>query len=197
MAGADAASAVVAELRINIQDAVLDLGGLHGTCRLHGTLFAAVALVFIELRDILADDTEVVQIRLHAVIGASADCDFELMRQSYCAVAFIETMVDLLGEAEGIQKSVLTGGSFTGNDRADERTGSAGYEPFLSDEGLDLINFIIGKLSVPLLLKKPIAFTRFSSSALMVSVAMSCPPYYLFSSISVKVRPPSSTIVLV
>jgi len=49
------------------------------------------------------------------------------------------TMGDNLGFLDA-----LTGGSFTGNDRADERTGSAGYEPFLSDEGLELINFIIG-----------------------------------------------------
>lgn len=118
----DTASAVVAVLAVDNKLSVLDGGSLHRAGRLNLADLAAVAEIAVELRDSLADDTQVVEVWLYAVVGAAADRNFELMRKLYAGIAVVEDLVDLVGQRIGIQKSVLAGGSLAGYNRASEGT---------------------------------------------------------------------------
>ena len=76
----NAAAAVVADLFIDLQLSVHNGGGLHRTGFLHLADLAAAADLAVKLRNPLANDTQIVQIGLHAVIGAAAHRDFEFIR---------------------------------------------------------------------------------------------------------------------
>ena len=114
-----AAPAVVTGIPIDLKQAVLHFGRADRTNLFNGTFPAAIAGIFIIVRDQLSDHTQIIQIRLHTVVRTSAHCDFELMREQDAAVALIKAMVNLLRQSKGVDQAVLAGGSLTGYDRAD------------------------------------------------------------------------------
>ena len=140
-AGVDAAAAVVADVGIDVDLAVYHLCDLDGAGSFNLADLAALALSEVSHGNALADDGDIVQVGLDAVIGAAADSDLELMRQSYAAIAKIEAFVDLFGQAVTVAQTVLAGGSLAGNDGTNQRTGTAGGETVFSqevDEGLNV-----------------------------------------------------------
>ena len=66
------------------------------------------------------------------------------MRKFVSAVSFVETFVDFLGECEGIQKSILAGGSFAGYNRTYQWTGSSCFQTFFCQIFLECVNIFIG-----------------------------------------------------
>ena len=76
---------------------------IHNFCNLDGTrlhdlaLLTAMALGEVDHRNLLADDTQVIQARLSTVVGAATDTDLELMGQRNAVIAHIELLVDLIG----------------------------------------------------------------------------------------------------
>ena len=92
-----APSAVVTNAVVDDHLAVPDLRHLNGAGIFHLAHLTAAALLQIYLRDPLTDNTQVVQIRLDAVIGAAAYGDFKFMRQLHIMIAVIKSFVDLLG----------------------------------------------------------------------------------------------------
>src|SRR5699024_5020011 len=126
-----AAAAAVAGGGVDRQDAVLKLRHLDRAGVLHLADLAAPALGEVEHRQTLADDAEVVEAGLDAVVRAAAHRDFELVGQGDAVVAFVEPLVDLFAEVKGVDQAVLAGRALAGDDRADQRTGAAGFEAML------------------------------------------------------------------
>ena len=144
MAGADAAAAVVADVPVNLQHTVLQLGRAHGADLNHAAFLAAVALVLVQAGDALADNPQVVQVRLDAVIGAAAHGDFELVGQPHATVALIEALMDLLAQTEGIQQAVLAGGALAGHHGAHQGAGAACSQALLGDIGPEVLDLVVG-----------------------------------------------------
>ena len=92
---AGTASAVVADRGINAHLAVCPDSGCHGAGLLYAALAAATALVSRERRHPLTHNTQVIEVRLDAVIRAAADGDLKFMRQCNMTVAFIESPENL------------------------------------------------------------------------------------------------------
>ena len=51
-------------------------------------------------------------------------------------------MVNFLGDGEGIQKAILTGGAFAGDHRTNHGTSTSGFEPCLCDVFLECLDLI-------------------------------------------------------
>ena len=66
------------------------------------------------------------------------------MGKLYLAVSLIKSVMNFLGQPEGIQQSILAGGSLTGYYRAHLGTGSSGYQTGFSDKLTELIDLVIG-----------------------------------------------------
>ena len=128
---------------IAVKDAVYDFGCTDRTGCSYAALLAALAAAFIKVRDALTDDTEVVQIRLHAVVRAATDRNLEFVRKRDAMVALVKTMVNLLGQCKGVKQAVLTGRSLAGDDRTDLCTGTAGLQACLCDVGLKCLDIFI------------------------------------------------------
>ena len=91
----------------------------------------------------LSDNPQIVQIRFHTVIRTSAHCDLEFVREQHLPVSFIKSFMDLSGKLKRIQKSILTGRSFAGNNRTYFGTGSSCHQPFLRNKLLEFLDFVI------------------------------------------------------
>ncbi len=87
--------------------------------RFDGTFFAAFTDIGVHLGDFLADDADIVQVWLDTVVWAAAYCNLKFVGKGNIPVAFVEALVDFLGNGVGIQKSVLAGGSLAGYYRTD------------------------------------------------------------------------------
>lgn len=106
-AGPDALAAVRALLPVDHQLAVLVLRcRVYRALRHHSALLTCVAAVLVVVRHALADDAEVVQPRLHAVVRAAADADLELVRQLHAVPAEVELVVDAVGKGLRIRQAV-------------------------------------------------------------------------------------------
>ena len=90
------------------------------------TDLAALTLGQINLRLTLSDNPQIIQIRLHAVIRASAYRNLEFVRQRHIMVARIVEVMQLFRECKRINQPILAGRSLTGYYRAHLRAGSAG-----------------------------------------------------------------------
>ena len=66
---------------VTVKDAIHNFGRADRTGCSYAALFASFAAAFVKVRDALTDDTEVVQIRLHAVVRAATDRDLEFVRK--------------------------------------------------------------------------------------------------------------------
>ena len=58
-------------------------------------------------------------------------------------VSYVKFLMDLFGKSKGIDQSILTGGSFTGNYRAHLGAGSPGIQSRLLDKGPEFIDLLI------------------------------------------------------
>ena len=128
---------------IAVKDAVYDFGRTDRTGCSYAALLAALAAAFIKVRDTLADDAEIVQIRLDTVVRAAADCDLKFVRKRNVMVALVKTMVNLLGKCEGVEQAVLAGRSLAGDNRTDLCAGTAGLQTCLCDVGLKCLDIFI------------------------------------------------------
>ena len=99
-------AAVVTCIGIDADLAVNDLSDLDGAGLHYLALLTATALGVVDHGNSLADDTQVVQAGLSAVIGTTADADLELVRQGDTVVADVELLVDLFGQTVGIGQPV-------------------------------------------------------------------------------------------
>ena len=81
---------------------------------------------------------------LTQLFGQPPTAILNLWGRATFAVAFVEALVDFLGNGVGIQKSVLAGGSLAGYYRTDFGSGSTGYQAFFGDKLLEFFNLIIG-----------------------------------------------------
>ena len=102
-----------------------------------------VAAVLVELGHQLADDAQVIEGGLDAVVGAAAAGDLELVGQLDAVVAQVEPLVDLLAEGEGVIEAVLAGGALAGDHGPDQGAGTAGNQTGLGDELLKRGNIVI------------------------------------------------------
>ena len=96
---------------ITVKDTVHNFGRTDRTGCSYAALLAALAAAFIKVRDTLADDAEIVQIRLDTVVRAATDRDLEFVRKRDAMVALVKTMVNLLRQCKGVKQAVLTGRS--------------------------------------------------------------------------------------
>ena len=134
---------MIAFFLVTVKDAIHNFGGTDRTGRSYAALLAALAAAFIKVRDTLADDAEIVQIRLDTVVRAAADCDLKFVRKCNIMVALVKTMVNLLGECEGVEQAVLAGRSLAGDDRTDLCAGTTGLQACLCDVGLKCLDIFI------------------------------------------------------
>src|SRR5512137_1402058 len=93
-ARADAEPAVVANIPINVHDILFYCTRLHGAGKDNRAFCASFAEIAVVLRYHLADDADIVEIRLDAVVRAAADGDLEFVRQGDLAKALIKALVD-------------------------------------------------------------------------------------------------------
>lgn len=98
---------MVAGFAVDRHLAVSQSGRLNRAAALHLADLAAPAFIRMDFRHPLADDAEIVKIRLDTVVRAAADRDFELVRQLHIRVAVIETLVDFLRQRKGVDQAVL------------------------------------------------------------------------------------------
>lgn len=136
-------AAVVTCIGIDADLAVNDLSDLDGAGLHYLALLTATALGVVDHGNSLADDTQVVQAGLSAVIGTTADADLELVRQGDTVVADVELLVDLFGQTVGIGQAVLAGGTLTGDNRTNQRTGTASGQAMLSQEIDQRLNILM------------------------------------------------------
>ena len=106
-AGTDAATAVVAQVRVNLQNAVHHLCCMDRTGVFHLADLTAAADVRLKTRDALTDHAQIVEVWLDAVVWAASDGNLEFVRQLDRFVAFIEAVVNLSGEVKAVQQSCL------------------------------------------------------------------------------------------
>ena len=121
-------SAVITCIRVDDNFAVCHLCRLDGTLFLHLTDLTAAALCGIDLRNLLTDDTQIIQVRLDTVVGTPAYSDLEFVRKLYLAIAMVKSLMDLFGKSKRIDQAVLTGGTLAGHHRANLGSGTAGLQ---------------------------------------------------------------------
>ena len=126
-----------------MKDTVYDFGRTDRTGCSYAALLAALAAAFIKVRDTLADDAKIVQIRLHAVVRAATDRDLEFVRKRDAMVALVKAMMNLLGKCEGVEQAVLAGRSLAGDNRTNLCAGTAGLQTCLCDVGLKCLDIFI------------------------------------------------------
>ena len=126
---ADAQAAVVADLPDDLHDPFLHGAGVHGAGGDHRALGAALAQGTVVLGHPLADDANIVEFRLGAVVGAAADGDLEFVGKDDLPVALVKTPVDFGGQLLGIDVAVDADGALTGDHGADLGTGAAVINP--------------------------------------------------------------------
>ena len=141
---ADAAAAVVAGVRVDDQARVRQLRRADGAVLLHRAGLAGAALLGFKGRHALADDAEVVQVRLYAVVRAAAQGDLELVGQLHAVPALVEHLVDLLREGKGVVQAVLAGRALAGDHRAHLAARAARGEPFLGQIRADGRDVLVG-----------------------------------------------------
>ncbi len=139
-----AASAVVTDILVNLHHSVYHLCRIYRTSFLHRTLLAAIAVILLINGDPLSDDAKVIEIRLYAVVGASAHGDLKLVGKQHLTVSLVESVVNLLGKFKGIQKSVLAGGSLTCYHRTHLGASSACYQAGFCDVLAEIVNLVVG-----------------------------------------------------
>ncbi len=93
-----AASAIVADIFVNLQDTIHHFSRAYRTVFLYRALFTSVAGIFIEIGNALSDDSQIVQIRFHTIIGTSAHGDLEFVGQLHLAVTHIKSFMDFFCE---------------------------------------------------------------------------------------------------
>ena len=101
-------------------------------------------MIQIHFHQPLTHDAQIVQIGLDAAVGTAAHTDLELMRELHLTVALVEPVMDLFGQAEGIDKAVLAGGTLAGNHGAHLGTGTAGLQPFPGNIGTEILDLVKG-----------------------------------------------------
>ena len=116
---AHAAATMLAALGIDGNFAVFQMRNVHGTGLFQLAHLAAPALFTIHHRNALANDTHIVQIGLNAVIGTTANRNFEFMGQRQGAITLIKLFMDLFRQAVGVDQTKLAGGTLTGHHRTD------------------------------------------------------------------------------
>ena len=121
------ALAAVGALIIVLDDFAVCAGGEHldGALCGGGALSAAAADVAVEVGNAGADDAEVVQTGLDAVIGAAADADFELVRQLDLMPLDEELAENAVAEGLRVHKTVDADRTLAGDDRANDGAGTA------------------------------------------------------------------------
>ena len=113
------AAAVLAGFFIDLNFPIYDLCHFIGASRFDGAFFATFTDVYVHFRNSLTDNAYIIQIWLYTVVWASAYCNLKFMWQRHISIAFIKAFVDFCRDCVGIQKSILTGGSFAGHYRTD------------------------------------------------------------------------------
>ena len=138
------AAAVVADIFVHDHLAVRHGRGLHGTALGDPALLTAPAGFQVHGLDPLADDGQVVDVGLDAVVGTAAGGDLELVGQLDVVIAQVEPLVDLRAEAEGVIEAVLAGGALAAHHGADLGAGTAGGQAVLPQECLKFGDLVIG-----------------------------------------------------
>ena len=124
----DTASAVIADVLVDLQHAVDHLRRADRAVVLDLADLAAAAEIRVKLRDALADDAQIVEVWFDTVVRASADRNLKLVRQLDALVALVEALVNLLGQVEAVEQAVLAGGSLAGHNWTNLRAGAAGLQ---------------------------------------------------------------------
>ena len=140
----NAPAAVVADALVDLRHAVAQRGRAHGAGLDHAALLAPVALVRVQVGDPLADNAQIVQIRLDAVVGTAAYGNLELVGQADRVVALVEPVVNLLAEGEGVQQAVLAGGALAGHHGPHQGAGAAGDKALPGDVGPEILDLVVG-----------------------------------------------------
>ena len=130
-----ASSAAVAKRLVNRDLAVFYAARLHGASLFNGADLASAAYFIVGRGKELTDHAQIVDVGLDAVIGTSANRNFELVRQFDLVISLVESLVDLFREPEGVDQTKMTGRAFAGDYGAHARTGAAD----LQAAGIELI----------------------------------------------------------
>ena len=126
---------MVASIGIKIELTVDKLCRADGTSRLDLTFCASAALVKIVCGNALTDDSEVIEVGLDAVVGASANRDIEFVGELDLVDAFIKALVDLFAEVIGVDQTEAAGRALAGNYGTNERSRAAGLKAVLGEKG--------------------------------------------------------------
>ena len=89
-------------------------------------------------------EEKIIQIRLYTVVGTASHGNFEFMGKLDIVIAFIKLIVDFFRKSVGINKSVLTGCTLTGNHGANLFACTAGNQVELCQIFLHGLNVRIG-----------------------------------------------------
>ena len=92
----------------------------------------------------LSDDADVVEVGLHAVVGAAAHRDLELVGKGDAAVPLIKEGVQLFRKGEGIDEPVLAGRALARDDGPHLCARAARLQPALLQKGDERFRFFIG-----------------------------------------------------
>ena len=91
-----AAPAAVAGIPIHFQHALFHFCHLHRAGGFHLAFSAAPALGIVKQRHSLADNAQIIQIRLHTVVGTAPHGNLKFMGQRHMMVSLVKTLVNLL-----------------------------------------------------------------------------------------------------
>ena len=94
----------------------------------NGAFLTSVAGSLVKVRDALADDADVVQLWLDAVVGTSADRNLKFMREGGISISVKIFLLQFVCESKGVVQTIAAGSPFAGDDGADFRAGAADDE---------------------------------------------------------------------
>lgn len=93
-----------------------------------GAFLTSVAGGLVKVRDALANDADVVQLRLDAVVGTSADGNLKFVREGGISISVEIFLLQFVCEGECVMQAIAAGSPFAGDDGADFRAGAADDE---------------------------------------------------------------------
>ena len=104
-ADSDAAAAVITGIPVNDDFSIVNPSHVDGTIFFYLTYLTAPAFFQIRERYSLADDSQIIEIRLHTVIGAASHSDLKFVRKLYLGITVIKPLMDFLRQAKGVDKA--------------------------------------------------------------------------------------------
>ena len=128
---ANAAATLVAESGIDGNFTVFYLCGFHRTESFDLALLTTLAEVGVELRNLCADNAQVIDVGLDTIMRTAAHGDLKFMRKLYGVIADVKALVDLFRKSKGVNQTKVAGRTLAGHHGANARTRSSRLQAVL------------------------------------------------------------------